>query len=601
MCGICGVFNLSSKRAKEDEVRKMNDPLFHRGPDEEGYWVSGRIGLGSRRLSVIDLKTGRQPIHNEDKSLWIVFNGEIYNFPSLKESLLKKGHRFYTKTDTECLLHLYEEEGIGFLKKLDGMFALALWDGRKKKVILARDPLGEKPLFWSIFQNQFLFASEVKSILSYPGFKREIDQTSLGKYFFYSFIPSPNTIYQGIKKVRPGHCLEIDSQGKVKEQKYWEIDYSQKLSLSREEIKKSVIRLLEKAVEKRLISDVPIGIFLSGGIDSGLVAAIMSEMVSGSKINAFNLAFKEQGLDESFSAQSTAKHLGMAFHKRFFIQDNVAGLLPELIKILDEPVGDPSILPTLFLSFFASEKVKVVLSGDGGDESFGGYPKYLAHLLLQKVNLGKMPNLGLAKVFADKGKVLDYASWPLYLRNQIWISPFSATEMEELTGSKVDKSDLTDYHRRFNGKDPLDEAFFLDQMLTLSDLYLPKVDRASMAASLEVRSPFMDKDLIEFCAKIPSAEKLRGFQTKSLLREIAKDFLPKEVVSLPKKGFGIPLREWLTESLQPLAAEYLSLEKIKKDGILNFRTVDEIIKSKNAAGVWKLLAFQIWKENWLKN
>ncbi len=601
MCGICGFFNFSSHDLEKRNLIAMNKVLFHRGPDEEGYWLGGGVGLASRRLAIIDLKTGRQPIHNEDKSLWIVFNGEIYNFPQLRQMLLKKGHQFYTRTDTECLVHLYEEEGISFLKKLDGMFALALWDGRQKKMILSRDPLGEKPLYWTVFQDRLLFASEIKSIFAYPGFKREADQSSLGKYFFYSFIPSPNTVYKNIKRVSPGSYLEVDSRGRLKEKKYWEIDYSRKLSLSREEIKEKVVRLLDKAVQKRLLSDVPVGIFLSGGIDSGLVAAMMSEAAGGSKINAFSLAFKEPGFDESFLAEISAKHLGLAFHRRCFTSDKISRLVPGLIKTLDEPMGDPSILATLFLSLFAAEKVKVVLSGDGGDESFGGYPKYLAHLFLQKMNLSKFPNLRLAKVFADKGKVLDCASLPIYLRNQLWISPFSMKEIEELTGSKVDQSDLFQIHRQFSGADSIDEAFFLDQKLTLSDLYLPKVDRASMAASLEVRSPFLDKDLIEFCARIPSAEKIKGFRTKSLLREIAEDFLPKEVISLPKKGFGIPLKNWLAEAPRPLIADYLSPEKIRRGGFLNPKAVNQIVSRGPAAALWKLLAFQIWQENWLKN
>lgn len=598
MCGICGIINLDQNLVLEKELRCMNGTLIHRGPDGEGYFILKNVGLASRRLSVIDLKSGSQPIHNEDKGLWIVFNGEIYNYRQLKKELVQKGHRFYTESDTEVIIHLYEEEGEACLNKLDGMFALAIWDEKKKELLLARDPMGKKPLYWALFGSKFVFASEPKAILALPGFKRIIDRDSLSKYFFYGYVPSPNTIFKGIKKLSSGNFMYVRKNIAGEEKKYWEIDYSGKFDeLGPGEMKNKVKSLLKKSVEKRLVADVPVGVFLSGGIDSSLVAAF----IPSKKVEAFTIGFEDSFFDESVYAKMVADHLGIRQNIKIFSNREVFGILPKALELMDEPMADPSVLPTYLLAAFTAQKVKVALSGDGGDESFAGYPKYLAHFFLHRTGFEKLPFWhAIASQKGRVGKLLANSSFPLYLRNQFWISSLSAGEIRKMTGVNLRLDELEKYHTIFNGRDALDETFFLDQKMTLSDQNLVKVDRASMANGLEIRCPFLDKALVEFSAKIPYKSKIGRFKTKSLLREIAKDLLPKEIINLPKKGFGVPLKEWLGNELKPLINENLSLKKIKEEGILNPEVVGRILKRKNQDAIWKLLVFEIWREKWLK-
>lgn len=597
MCGICGILALDRKKEIDcQQLEGMVRSLYPRGPDDEGIFVKESFGFGSRRLSIIDIKGGHQPLFNEDKSLGIVFNGEIYNFLELKKTLLKKGHRFSTRSDTEVILHLYEDLGEKCLLKLEGMFALAIFDFRKKELFLARDPIGKKPLYWSVFGDKFVFASEPKAILTLPDFKKIIDKDSLPKYFFYGYVPSPNTIFRTIKRLSSGCFMYVRKSVVEEEKKYWEIDYSEKFNdLNTKEIKDRTISLLAKAVEKRLIADVPIGIFLSGGLDSSLVAAF----IPSKKVEAFTIGFEDSSFDESIYAKKAADYLGIKQNIEVFSDSEVLGILPKALELMDEPLADPSVLPTYLLSVFTRRKVKVALSGDGGDENFAGYPKYLAHYLLEKTPLKKFPFRRPPEQPSGKFWTFEaYAGFPLELRNQFWLSSFSVEEIEKLTGTKLDLSDIYKYHQAFNGKDLVDEAFFLDQKMTLADQNLVKVDRVSMANSLEVRCPFLDKDIVEFAAKIPFKSKIGRFKTKSLLREIAKELLPPEIINLPKKGFGIPLREWLSNELTPLINENLSLKKIREEDILNPEMVEKILKKRNYEAVWKLLVFEIWLKKW---
>lgn len=603
MCGIAGIFNFSSKRKiKEEALKKMIFSLRRRGPDEEGIFMDERILMGCRRLSIIDLKTGHQPIANEDKTLWLVFNGEIYNFCSLREELVKKGHRFATKTDSECILHLYEEKGENCLGKLDGMFAFALWDAKKEKLFLARDRLGKKPLYWAFSQDCFLFASEVKGILTFPGFKKEIDENSLANYFFYGFVPSPASIFKKIYKLSPGYFLTVEKNGLMKEKKYWEIDYSFQGEEDDEEVIKKAEKYLQAAVEKRLMADVPLGIFLSGGIDSSLVVATMAKIINPKDIQAFTIGYKEKKFDETFWAEKVAKFLGINHRLKLFSLNEVFDLLPKIGDFLDEPVADPSILPTFLVSLFARENgMKVVLSGDGGDEAFGGYPKYLAHWFLRWSRLEKIPLSWLAPIFSGKwSDFFRYANIPLPLRNQLWISHFPPERILKLIGGKPSFAPIERIQKDFNGKNVLDLAFFLDQKLVLPDLYLAKVDRASMAASLEVRCPFLDQKLVEFSAKIPFTQKLKGFKNKYLLKKMALRFFPAKIVARPKMGFGIPLSSWIKDPRSKIF-KLISLEKLKKSGLLNAQIVDDIIKYGRSEQIWSLLIFELWREKWLKN
>ena len=421
--------------------------------------------------------------------------------------------------------------------------------------------------------------------------KKEIDHQSLAKYFFYGFVPAPATIFKSIKKPVV---------------KFWRLDYSKKLDWSEEKIKKEVVRLLKKAVKRSLVTKPPSGIFLSGGIDSGLITALMSKFITPAEIQAFTVSFEEKNYDESNYARIIAKNLGIKDHfvktfspkKALIITKRVGG-------ILDEPMAEPSLLPTWFIFSQARRKVKAAFLGDGGDESFGGYPKHLAHWFLERTCLPKLLRVsglsGISGVSGKWGNFFRYASYPLYLRNQFWISQFSREEIRRLIGVEVKFDDLERYHQSFNGQDPLDEGFFLDQKLTLPDLYLVKTDRASMANSLEIRCPFLDKELVEFCARIPFGLKLKGLKTKALLREIALDYLPKEVVMRPKMGFGIPLEKWLKGPFKNIVAQELSPVKIKKEGILNTRMVKEVIEKGTPGQIWTLLVFELWLKKWLKS
>lgn len=598
MCGICGIFSFGGKSVLREDLLKMNGELFHRGPDEEGSYCHNNIGLGSRRLSIIDLKSGRQPIHNEDKRFWVVFNGEIYNYKELRFSLEKKNHRFYTNSDTECLVHLYEDEGPGFVNKLDGMFAFAIWDEKGKRLFLARDPMGKKPLYYSVFDGKFVFASEPKAILSLPGRTREIEKGSLSRYFFYGYVPSPDTIFKGINRLPAGYLMKVDSHGQTEVRKYWDVSYKNKVNLSFNEAKKETLILLEKAVKKRLIADVPVGVFLSGGIDSSLITAL----IPTKKVEVFTIGFEDKSSDESENAQKIANHLGLKQNLRIFSDREVASLMPKILSTMDEPMADVSILPTWLLSSFTRKKVKVALSGDGGDEDFGGYPKYIAHFIAEKYKLKYLPGKIIYKFFNGKqSSFFRYVNEAPYRRNQYWISSLTASEVENLTEEKLSFAELEKYHNEFDGNNIVDEALYLDQKLTLADEFLVKVDRASMANSLEVRCPFLDKALVKFSASLSVSMKIRNFQTKAILREIAKDLLPEEITKLPKKGFGIPLKKWLSVDLMSLRNEYLSKERIMKEGILNYKAVNDFIERQDYDFIWKLLIFEIWMEKWLKN
>lgn len=595
MCGISGILNLDGRHVNRADIRLMNRLIVHRGPDENGIFVDKQVGLGSSRLSIIDLKDGKQPIHNEDKTCWIVFNGEIYNYRELRARLINKGHLFLTNSDTEVILHLYEEEGEKLFRKIDGMFSLAIWDEKKQLLLLGRDPMGKKPLYYALINKSFYFASELKAIKGVLKEALSFDNNLLAKYLLYGYIPSPNTIFTEVKRLAPGSFMKVVNNSLKAEVKYWEIDYSKQINISVEEIEQTVVDLLKKAIAKRMISDVPLGLFLSGGIDSSLIAALLPTK----NIEAFTIGFEDQKIDESKYALEVARYVGIKHNLKIFSHKEAALMLPKALKLMDEPMADPSILPTFLLSSFTRDKVKVALSGDGGDESFAGYPKYLANYLLNFVSL---PNVSQLQSFlpAKFSRFLQYANYPIEYRNQFWISSFTVEEIKELTGKSVSLLDIEKINNDFKGSN-FDKPLFLDQKMTLTDQYLVKVDRASMANSLEVRCPFLDRQLIEFSAKIPFSLKIKGFKTKYLLRDIAKNLLPSNISKLKKRGFGIPLERWLKTEWLPLKSEYLSEERIKKENIFNLPAFKKILARNDPNQLWKLLVFEIWKDLWMKS
>jgi len=628
MCGIAGFVTKDKKIATREVLGKMLTQIEHRGPDSSGTYLEDGVGLGIRRLAIIDLKTGDQPIHNEDKTVWVVLNGEIYNFRELRTDLVKKGHQFYTQTDTEVIAHLYEDHSKNFVKHLDGMFALALWDKKRQTLFCARDRFGKKPFHYIETGGEFVFASEIKSLLVYPGVKKELEGSSLEKYFLYGFVPAPRSIYKGIRKLLPAHTL-IYRGGKIETEPYWEVEYRRERGGSEEECLAKLENLLSRAVERRLVSDVPLGVFLSGGVDSSLVVALMAKLVGGESIKSFSIGFDKKSFDETPYALKVAGKFKTDHRYKVFDAKNCYRALLEIPNFLDEPISDPSIVPTYLLSKFTRDYVMVALSGDGGDEIFGGYPKYFVHRLTHFVRgvprflswpleriLEAVPTSSDNKVFNYKIKrFISGMKYPPAVRNQVWIAPFSPREVLTLLGRKNFLSEdpfeeisthLKSY--RSAGKDIFNQMNFLDIKLTLQDHYLVKVDRASMANSLEVRSPFLDTALVEFSFSIPSHLKVKGFQTKYLLKKLAEKYLPRETVYRYKMGFGIPINYWLRQGdLKELVFQYLGRGALGEQTLLDTTVVAEILKSHYQEGedrsnkIWALLMLRLWEEKWLKS
>lgn len=614
MCGITGIVNLNKKDVDPKILKNINDEIHRRGPDDEGFFIRKNVGLGARRLSIIDLASGHQPIGNEDGSIWITFNGEIYNFPELRSLLLERGHNFKSKSDTEVVVHLYEEFGMDFLKHLNGMFAFVIFDVKKQKIIAARDRFGEKPFYYGIFNDTFIFASELKAILKHPFSKRKIDMQSLSYYLSYEYVPSPKSIFKDIYKLPPASYLILDLKtSKYKISKFWEIKFEHpKTYLCFEEYLYELDRRIYETVKSRMIADVPLGVFLSGGIDSSTIAYYMS-LISPGKVKSFSIGFDDPSFDESKYARFVAGYLGTDHREKIFDSKNVFDLIPSLPLILDEPMADASILPTYLLSRFTKKYVKVALGGDGGDELFMGYGTYQAHkaasiykmipgdiresVIKKLVNLFPVSFNNFSFDFKLKSFVDKFEDDPV-MRNRRWLGSFSNKNKADLSISPVD-------YPKKNNKLSEEENIIFDNLTGyLADDILVKTDRASMFASLETRAPFLDHELANFINSIPVNYKLRGYTTKYILKKLMEKRLPKEIVYRKKKGFGIPLSKWLLNDLKPLVDEYLGEERLKKENVFNSDYVRSIItrhylkKNDFRKEIWTLLVFQMWKEKW---
>jgi asparagine synthase (glutamine-hydrolysing) len=622
MCGIGGYFG----EGNNEILDRMIDSVTYRGPDDRGTIVSGKVGLGQRRLSIIDLSSGgHQPISNEEGDIHIVFNGEIYNFKSLK-SELKKQHTFKGSSDTEVILHLYEEIGEEVFEKLSGMFAIAIFDERNNKLILSRDRMGKKPLYWYMKNGNFLFGSELKVLMQHPKFEKVIDTISLNKYFTYEFVPTPGTIFKDAYKLEPGSYLVWDGNN-INKKIFWEPKFSPKEASFEESILELDAKL-SSAVESRLVSDVPVGIFLSGGIDSSAVA-YYAKKASKTNIKTFSIGFKEKSFDESQYAREVADYLKTDHYEKILSIDECVNILNEIGEVLDEPMADPSIIPTYLLSKFTREKVTVALGGDGGDELFCGYDTFFAHkfsgvyelapesvrekVIKPLVNIIPTSFSNMSLDFKLKKFVNDFSGNKHY-RNQRWLSPFSHEERSKLFNSVVWKklseenefSDIDRYLSNNDSNDFFDELTLLHQRLYMMDGVLVKVDRASMMNSLEVRAPFLDKEVVDLANHMPTDFKLKGFERKYVLKELMKDKLPKEIVYRKKKGFGMPIGEWLQGELKPLLEDVLSEENIKKMNIFNYDYIRYLLdnhysgKQDNRKQIWSVLIFALWWRKWLK-
>jgi asparagine synthase (glutamine-hydrolysing) len=580
-----------------------------------------------RRLAIIDLVTGEQPAFNEDKSVAVVLNGEIYNYRELRTDLEKRGHTFRSASDTEVLPHLYEEYGDDMIRELNGMFAFALWDNRRRRLLIARDRFGEKPLYWGVFDNTLLFASEPKVLLAHPAVKPSLNLQALREYLSFDYVPAPLSIYEGINKLPAAHKLVVEDR-RVYTEKYWCLSYKRTEPVpSEDEAAQHLRELMADAVRMRLVSDVPLGVLLSGGVDSSTVAALAVQ-ASPEAVKTFSISFAEASFDESAYARGVAKFLGTDHHEERLSANLAANLVSEIGAWMDEPFSDPSLVPTYLLSRFTRKHVTVALGGDGGDELFAGYPMYTG--LRWAEFYKRVPSLlrtgvvePLIKLLPVKTKNLSFdykalrfvtgAKYDPVARHHVWFGSFTPEEQTELLTAEAlaaTNGDIYAQARQFadecDSDDLVTRMQSVDTRLYLAEDILTKVDRASMAVSLEVRAPFLDPRVAEFVASLPGNYRLRGQKTKYILKKAVKELLPPFVTRRPKKGFGVPVAEWLKVKLRPVARDLLSPERVRRAGVFNPNYIARL-QDEHERGVanhrkllWTLLMFELWHESFVE-
>ena len=618
MCGIAGIYNYKTDQPINEAVlRRMTGALAHRGPDDEGFHIAGRIGLGHRRLSIIDVAGGHQPVFNEDGSVAVILNGEIYNYRELRRLVEARGHRLRTQSDTETIVHLYEEFGEACVEHLRGMFAFALWDSREQKLLLARDRLGKKPLYFADVGGALIFGSELKALLEHPAMPREVDTLAVADYFSYQFIPAPKTIYRHARKLRAGHCLVVTPNG-ASERQYWDINFSQPEQRSEAEWSEMLLEELRSAVDSRLIGEVPLGAFLSAGVDSSAVVAMMSRINSRPVVTA-TVGFSEEKFSEADDARSFAESLNADHHERIVTPEAV-NVIEKLAWHFDEPFADASAIPTFYVSQAAREFVTVALSGDGGDENFVGYRRYAFDALENRVRaIAPVPSL-----FGALAAIYPKADWlPQPLRAKATLRNLSleparayfssvygaaSSVRDALLGGDV-RAQLGDYdpfevfaehYNRPTTDDSLSRAQYADIKLYLADDILTKVDRASMAVSLEVRCPLLDHRLMELAAHMPSSLKLKGREGKYIFKRAMSGLLPPEILARRKQGFVVPLADWLRNDLRELA-ESLLFDSAANDGWLEGSTVAKLWRQHQSGlrdysrPLWAVLMFRMWQ------
>ncbi len=616
MCGIAGYLSFGGA-AQQPVVQAMCDQIRHRGPDDEGFYTEGPLGLGMRRLSIIDLSGGHQPISNEDGTVWVVFNGEIYNYQALRQDLISRGHRFRTDSDTETLVHLYEEFGPGFVSRLRGMFAFAIWDSRERCLLLARDRFGKKPLYYAETDEGLFFGSELKCLRA-AGVPLEQDDQAIRLYLQFAYIPDPYSAFRGVKKLPAGHTLLISQRGsrQAKIEQYWSVPEPCSDSgsgISEEAVCEEIRQVFDESVRLRMIADVPLGAFLSGGIDSSLVVASMARQ-SSRPVKTFSIGFKEQEYNELPLARLVAAKYQTEHHE-LVVEPNAVDLVPRLIRQFDEPFADASAIPTFLVSEFAVQHVKVALSGDGGDEFFGGYPDFFeAERSRRFDSIPKPVRAALSRIaaalpYSAYGKnYLRMISRPTALERFIEDTSFSSyfLRSQALNPDWMLPQDFASLKRFFGAailgeaRDPVSQAMQFRAVATLTGDMLVKVDRMSMAASLEARCPLLDHVLAELANRIPNAWKMRNGRGKQILLKALGDRLPAELLSAPKRGFGIPLETWLRGPLRDMVRDTLLSAKARQRGITNSRKVEEIIQEhesgrrNNSYFLYLLMVLELW-------
>ena len=624
MCGIAGVVHTHPADAVDHAtVHRMCEAIVHRGPDDEGIFVKDGVGLGMRRLSIIDLAGGHQPVFNEDKTVWIVFNGEIYNFPELRGELQKRGHRFYTHTDTEVIVHLYEDLGPECVNKLRGMFAFALYDERQGKLMMARDRLGKKPLHYALSRGRLFFGSEIKAILAVAPELAEVHHEALLQYMYFGYVLDPNTAFLPIQKLPPGHLLEFQA-GQVKVQQYWDLpDYGTHQPRSEQECLDELEWRLAEAVRIRLISDVPLGALLSGGTDSSTVVALMARATS-KPVKTFSIGFSHEDFNEAHYARIVAKHFGTEHHE-MIVEPDVLETVETLTSSLEEPFGDPSTLPTYYVSKMARQHVTVALSGDGGDEIFAGYERYginLRRKIFERIPLWarglyreqvfpRLPKNMRGRRYSYnislpwRQRYVDSISFiPSFERDQ----PLLSDEFRERLATSANPENLM--YRYFDDaptNDPISQMLYVDTKAYMVGDILTKVDRMSMATSLEVRVPLLDHLFVEWVTGLPIEWKLRGQQQKYILRKLAlRVGVPHEALDRRKQGFALPLVHWIRNELKELILSVLLEPRTLQRGYFNSAAVKRLLdehfqgRRDRSGEIWRLLIFELWHRNFLE-
>ena len=620
MCGIVGKVLPADRGVVDPEVlRRMCLALRHRGPDSRGLFAEGGVGLGIQRLRVVDLVTGDQPIYNEERDVVVVLNGEIYNFAELRQQLIRNGHRLATDGDTEVIVHLYEEHGIDCVRHLHGMFAFALWDRQRQRLLLARDRIGKKPLFYASPSGGLAFASELGALLQDSDVARRIDPGAVDRFLTHGYVPAPGSIFSDVRKLSPAHTL-VWEQGRISYQRYWRLDFSRKLSVTDpRELHEPIRDAICQATSRRMVADVPVGAFLSGGIDSSAVVAAMAH-TSSTPVKTFSIGFDENGFNELPHARMVAKRFGTE-HQEFVVRPDAVAIVPQIVRHYGEPYADPSAIPTFYLAEMTRRHVTVALNGDGGDETFAGYTRYVANGLAAQLDRLPMtlrqtgPKLARRLGGDDVTSVANKArrllqGLPLdpsdrYARYVSW---FDGAHREQLY-----TDEFAALAREQSGVDPLREAWqqasgdhIVDIMLEVdTGTYLPgdlitKVDIATMAHALEARSPLLDHEFIEFAASIPAELKVRGREKKWILRQALREWLPPEILDRPKQGFTVPLKDWFRHELKDLAHDVLLDPDSLGRGYFHPQEVRSLL-ARHVAGthdeskrLWSLFMFELW-------
>jgi asparagine synthase (glutamine-hydrolysing) len=620
MCGICGVMNFDGRPVEQAAIGAMCRTIEHRGPDDEGIWTGGGVGLGMRRLSIIDLASGHQPIWNEDNTVCVVFNGEIYNYQELRERLVRAGHRFRTNADTEVIVHLYEDHGVDCVAHLEGMFAFAIWDTREQRLLLARDRLGEKPLAYFADGRRLVFGSEIKALTAF-GVSSELDVEAIYHYFTLLSVPAPLTVFRHVRKLMPGHYLTCDRRGQIEIRQYWDVNCWDASAPVREADRLAELdALLQRSVRQRLIADVPVGALLSGGIDSSLIVALMSK-ISNAPLRTFSVGFEDSAESNELPfARQVAERFGTV-HEEMHVRPDIQSLLPRLVWQWDEPFAVSSAVPTYLLAKVVRQHVKVVLTGDGGDELFAGYPRYQWDHWADRLGWpGAIAGRGFAALLGQMvtptpqlRRPLRFArslSMPPDARYTFYLSKVDAAAKRDLFTPEwleqfkrlglVDTAVLDRAYKDFAGHDPLNRRLYGDIKSSLPDEMLTKVDRMSMAASLEARPPLLDHHLVEFAATLPTSDKLQGRTSKRLLKMLAAQCLPPAILNRPKHGFDVPVGSWLRGPLKEFAEDVILSPTAEQRGVWKPAVVRALWQrhqrgeAGHADSLWVLLNWELW-------